>query len=235
MYYSSFPLSNFLILVAMEKTLFIHSLRDGLEFFHLPIEDASLERYFRYYELLLEWNSLMNLVSARDMDRFVEYHILDSLKILTCADYSGCSRILDFGSGAGLPGIPLSLALPDVHVTLVDSLLKRTRFLEAAVSSLGLTNVTVVRARAEEIPISPNATFDCIVTRATVTLLQYFRLCSRFTAPNGFMVSIKGDHISDELSGLQKALKNTVINMRVCDPQVPESVRKGTVITLTGF
>jgi 16S rRNA (guanine527-N7)-methyltransferase len=218
----------------METTLFIQSLRHGLEYFHLPSDAHALDCYTRYFEVLLDWNSRMNLISGRDMDRFVEYHLLDSLKLLSCADFSGVTRILDFGTGAGLPGIPLAIALPHCHITLVDSIQKRTFFLETAVSALSLSNVTVVRARAEELPSSLNASFDAVVTRATVRLGDYFQLCARFIKPGGFLASIKGEQISEELDELRKMKRIRLFNIRDCVPYVPEKVRAGHVVLISG-
>lgn len=218
----------------MEKIRFYESLRYGLEFFHLPSDESVIECYYRYFELLLDWNTRMNLVSDRDLERFVEYHLLDSLKILSCADFSSVHRILDFGSGAGLPGIPLAIALPHCHITLLESMLKRTNFLSTAVSSLALPNVTVLRARVEELPFSLNGSFDAVVTRATVSLLTFPHLCARFIKPPGFLTSIKGEHITVELDELRGAGGKRVFNIRDCVPDVPESVRSGHVIIISG-
>ncbi len=218
---------------AMEKELFIQNLVSGLEFFHLPFDEIILDRYFQYYTLLLEWNTRMNLVSNRDMGRFVDYHILDSLKLLACADFSVVSHMLDFGSGAGLPGIPLAIALPDCKVTLLDSIQKRTSFLETVVTSLKLNNTSVVRSRVEELPVSLNGSFDAVVTRATVSLSDFFHSCSRFISDNGFMVSIKGETISGELDVLKSSFKKRVFHITDCIPDVPENVRAGHVIFLS--
>lgn len=212
---------------------FIETLFSGLEFFHLPVDKTSLSVYSRYFELLCDWNTRMNLVSERDMDRFVEYHILDSLKIVSCIDFSLISSILDFGSGAGLPGIPLAIAFPDCRITLVDSMLKRTIFLETVVSSLSLSNVHVLRSRAEDIPSSLNSSFDLVVTRATLRLSSFFLTCSRFLSPAGFLVSIKGEDILDELSSLHRSCENTVFNIHDYIPHVPDNVRSGHVICVS--
>jgi 16S rRNA (guanine527-N7)-methyltransferase len=217
----------------MDKPLFLQNLVHGLEFFHLPTDECSLDRYFQYYLLLSDWNTRMNLVSERDMGRFVEYHILDSLKILSCADFPGTSNILDFGSGAGLPGIPLAIALPHCRVTLLDSILKRTRFLETVASSIPLPNVSVVRSRIEELPSSLNGSFDAVVTRATVSLSSFFTSCSRFISPRGFLVSIKGEQVSEELLELENVKKSPVFHIRDCMPVVPEYVRSGHVVIIS--
>jgi 16S rRNA (guanine527-N7)-methyltransferase len=216
----------------MDNTLFFQSLRSGLDSLHLSCDNSILSRYFQYYELLCNWNTRMNLISQRDVDRFVEFHILDSLKILTCNDFSKVSRVLDFGSGAGLPGIPLALALPNCTFILLDSIQKKTLFLESVRSSLSLSNVSVLRSRSEDIPSSYDESFDAVITRATVRLPEYFSSCSRFVSPSGFLVSIKGEHISEELSDLRHMCQNTVFNIHDCIPVVPDTVRTGHVIRI---
>lgn len=226
-------LSSFFPLDVMDKSEFIKSLASGASLFGVSLDDESLSLFFRYYELLIDWNTRMNLISNRDLDRFVSYHLLDSLKIVTCADFSRISRLLDFGSGAGLPGIPLAISFPHISFTLVDSIEKRIRFLEETVCSLSLDNVTVLRSRAETLPASLNLSFDAVVTRATVSLSLFFSLCSRFIKRDGCLISIKGEDVSDELSSLKRTVKSLVFNIRDCIPVVPDSVRAGHIIIIS--
>ena len=120
---------------------------------------------------------------------------------------------------ARAPVFPESLCLsllPQCHITLVDSLQKRTRFLDCVVSTLSLSNVTVLRSRVEDISSSFNGSFDAVVTRATVSLPSFFQLCSRFIQSHGFLASIKGEHISDELESLHTSIDLKVFQHSRC-------------------
>jgi 16S rRNA (guanine527-N7)-methyltransferase len=216
----------------MSNNSFITTLSDGLDFFHLPSSESFLKKYSCYFDILSDWNSRMNLVSKGELNRFVEYHILDSLKITCCVNLSSFHSVIDFGSGAGLPGIPLAIAYPDIHFTLLDSIQKKTFFLESLISELSLSNVTVIRSRAEDVSLSSRSFFDCVVTRATVTLSSYFQLCSRFLKENGSLVSIKGNTIESEFSDLLKIVDSKVFNISDCIPMVPDYVRSGHIIVI---
>ncbi len=146
---------------------------DGLELYGIHPDDSVISRLDDYTSLVRDWSTRINLVSLRDCDRFVEYHLLDSLKTAVCADYTSMHRILDFGSGAGLPGIPLAIVYPNLDVTLLDSRLKRSVFLEHAVSSLPVKNAVVVRNRIEELPAPLNV-------HSTVSLRELRQDCRSF-------------------------------------------------------
>lgn len=126
-----------------------------------PCADGCLDRFIRFIELLQKWNQIYNLTSVRDARQMLPRHILDSLVI---RPYLQGSQILDVGCGAGLPGIPLAIAEPQRHFTLIDSSSKKTRFVKQAVNELGLVNVTVVNERIEN--FKPESGFDTIVARA---------------------------------------------------------------------
>jgi 16S rRNA (guanine527-N7)-methyltransferase len=200
---------------------------DGFECYGIQSDDSVISRLGDYTALVRDWSTRMNLVSLRDCERFVEYHLLDSLKTAVCVDYTSMHRILDFGSGAGLPGIPLAIVYGHIDVTLLDSRLKRSVFLEHAVSSLSLENASVVRNRIEELPHSFDRSFDCVITRATTGLSEFLRLAHRFLSPGGILVSIKGDTISSELEALDVSLK-----MLSCDKKSRAHHRFNSVITV---
>jgi 16S rRNA (guanine527-N7)-methyltransferase len=216
-----------------DTTRFFSVLSSGASEYGLSLDHRALSLFSSYAELVSSWNTRMNLVSSRDMDRFVEYHLLDSLKISTCIDLSSCGKVMDFGSGAGLPGIPIALVFPHVTVTLVESVGKKCRFLMEAVSVLPLRNVTVLHSRIEDLSFSLDGSFDCVVTRATVKLARYVPIASRFISPTGSLVSIKGDHIKGELRELKKKVDERVFHITVTHPVTIPNVRTGTVVLLS--
>jgi len=208
-------------------------LQSGAERYGLSIDLSRLSLLERYFHILSEWNARMNLVSSRDMDRFVEYHLLDSLKIASCFDFSTVRTLLDFGSGSGLPGIPLAIAFPHIQVTLLDSREKRWRFLSGAVNCLHGQNLTPVRSRIEELPHSLDSSFDVVTTRATVSLAEFYLLASRFLSPGGSLISIKGNSIEKEFSLLLSTVDSRLFNIHRVTPVPVPGVRSGQVVMIT--
>ena len=208
-------------------------LQSGALAYGIPLDDDALARFERYARLLADWNSRMNLVSARDMERLVEYHFLDSLKIASVFNLSPVRTVLDFGSGAGFPGIPLAIAFPNLAVTLLDSREKRCRFLSAAVADIPLPSASVIRARAEELPREYAGSFDLVVTRATTDLSVFLRLCAPLVAPGGSLIAIKGDAIDAELQTLSAGARPPLFNIAVTAPEPVGGVRTGHIVTIS--
>jgi 16S rRNA (guanine527-N7)-methyltransferase len=143
-----------------------------------------------YRDELVRWNAAYNLTAVRDPAEMVTRHLLDSLALLPALYDVPVSRLLDVGSGAGLPGLPLAMARPDWHVTLLDSNGKKARFLRHAVRTLGLPNVEVVEGRVEE--HVPDAPYDAIVSRAFAALGDFLALTARLLVPGGHWLAMKG-------------------------------------------
>ena len=212
---------------------FCLALSSGALSYGIRLDDGALSLFERYTDLLSLWNRNMNLVSRRDMERFVEYHLLDSLKVSSCVDFSSMETLMDFGSGAGFPGIPLTIAYPHLKMLLVDSMAKRVHFLSQVVAGLPLPLVSVIRSRVEDLPSFLNVSFDIVITRATVSLYQFFLFTARFIRPDGMLVSIKGEHIERELHELQNYLDSRLFNITVTKPPVVDKVRTGYVVIIT--
>jgi len=228
----------FLLCMAQDSTFsiqysFYHVLTRGASHYDITLNEADVSLFERYSKILAVWNRRMNLVSSRDMGRFVEYHILDSLKVSSCFDFSNVRTLLDFGTGAGLPGIPLALAYPHIQVTLVDSRLKRCSFLEELLKELPSLKAKVIRSRLENLPASLNKTFDVVITRATVSLNTFFRVASRFITKHGSLIAIKGENIKDELHYLKNTINLQTFNISSTVPNDVENVRRGSVVIIT--
>ena len=168
------------------------------------------QRIVRYHEMLADWNTRMNLTGDTDFDTSVDRHYADSLAPLKYAElFPEGASLIDVGSGAGFPGLPLAIARPDLQVTLLDSLMKRIHFLSAVVEELGLANVRLVHARAEDGGRDPKLreTFEIAVARAVAPLPVLCELLLPFVAVGGRMVCYKGPSAAEELEAGEKAAK----------------------------
>lgn len=156
------------------------AIETGLAALGLPNKAGSVERLAGFIELLVRWNRIYNLTAVRDPAEMVGRHLLDSLAV---APWLQGSRVLDVGSGAGLPGIPLALTHPALHFTLIDSNGKKTRFMNQTRAALALSNVTVVQVRVED--FQPSQAFDCLLTRAFARLDRLLALTGHLCKPDG--------------------------------------------------
>lgn len=165
-------------------------LRSGLAV--LQLDEKLTAPLLAYLDELERWNAAYNLTAVRDRGEMVTRHILDSLTVLPYASplTPHPSRLLDVGSGAGLPGIPLALANPQLQVTLLDSNGKKARFMRQAKRVLKLTNVEIVQSRVEN--YQPAQTFDRVISRAFSSLSDFFSACARLVSLEGTLLAMKG-------------------------------------------
>ena len=173
------------------------SIIEGSERLGLRLPTGAVDGLTTYLTLLERWNRAYNLTAVRDPDAMVIRHLLDSLSILPWLEGP---RVLDVGSGAGLPGIPLASARPDYEFYLLDSNGKRTRFLTQVVAELHLANVRVIRSRVED--YQPATPFNSVVSRAFATLADMVVDAGRLCAPEGRLLAMKGVFPDDELARL---------------------------------
>jgi 16S rRNA (guanine527-N7)-methyltransferase len=173
-------------------------LADGIDRLGLSLPAAAPGALIDYIELLARWNRAYNLTAVRDLEAMVTRHLLDSLAVLP--HLPACPRLLDIGSGPGIPGMILAISRPDSEVTLVDSNLKMTRFAAAARRALELPNVAVRRERVE--CIEPEAGYSCIISRAFASLADFLRLAAPLLAEQGRLFAMKGRLDEDELAGV---------------------------------
>ena len=172
-----------------------HSLSTGLAELGIALSEEAQGRLLAFRDLLLKWNKTYNLTALRDPAQAISHHLLDSLAILP---HVGAGNLLDVGSGGGLPGIPLAIAMPELAVTMVDTVQKKTTFLQQAVIELGLKNVTVHHARVEEL----QGQYAQISSRAFAEIGLFISLTRHLLAPGGRWLAMKGVRPDDELKAL---------------------------------
>jgi 16S rRNA (guanine527-N7)-methyltransferase len=173
------------------------ALTAGARELKVELEPAQIEALLDYLALMLRWNAVYNLTAVREPDEMVTRHLLDSLALMPFLDGA---TLVDLGSGAGLPGIPLAIAMPALQVILVEANGKKARFLREAQRRLALANVRVVEARAEGAQTPEPAAM--VTARALASLGDLARLAARWLRPDGRLLAMKGPGYEDEIRGL---------------------------------
>jgi 16S rRNA (guanine527-N7)-methyltransferase len=174
----------------------------GIAALGLALPADAEAKLLAYLALLDKWNRVYNLTAVRDTERMVSHHLLDSL---AAVPFFHGGRVLDVGSGGGLPGIPLAIARPDLQVTLIDSIAKKTAFLLQAKTELGLDNLSVVTNRVED--YRPETGFDLITSRAFSDLREFVALTRHLLKPAGRWLAMKGLYPHEELALLPAGVK----------------------------
>jgi len=177
-------------------------LKAGIAALGLALPEGAEAKLLAYLALLDKWNRVYNLTAVRDAERMVSHHLLDSL---AAVPFFQGESVLDVGSGGGLPGIPLAIARPQVRVTLIDSIAKKTAFLLQAKAELGLGNLTVVTGRVED--YRPAEGFDVITSRAFSDLKEFVALTRHLLKPGGCWLAMKGLYPNEEIAQLPPGVK----------------------------
>lgn len=174
------------------------TLADGLRDLELIVDSGTLQLLVDYVELLAKWNSTYNLTAIRHPDEMLSRHLLDSLAV---SPYLLGNSLLDIGTGAGLPGLPLALYRPDLDVVLLESRGKKARFVQQAILVLGLNNVTIVNDRVEN--YQPAEKFDTLISRAFAPVAQMLYLAGHHCRSGGRILAMKGKNPTAELAGVE--------------------------------
>lgn len=179
-----------------------------LKEFNVTLSEKQTEQFIRYYELLVEWNSFMNLTAITDYDEVLKKHFVDSLSLIKAFDVSKKAKVIDVGTGAGFPGLALKIAYPSLNVTLLDSLNKRIQFLNAVIEELKLENVSTVHGRAEDFAKAGKLRekYDLAVSRAVANMSTLTEYCLPFVKEGGYFISYKSEKIAEEIETAGKAI-----------------------------
>lgn len=175
----------------------------------ITLTDKQKQQFDKFYELLVEWNKVMNLTGITDYEEVNEKHFVDSLSIVKAIDMESVESVIDVGTGAGFPGIPLKIAFPHLKVVLLDSLNKRINFLNEVIAQLGLTDIKTIHGRAEDYAKQAEyrENFDLCVSRAVANLSTLSEYCLPYVSMNGMFVPYKSGEIDEELENSKKAVK----------------------------
>ncbi|MDQ6618592.1 MAG: 16S rRNA (guanine(527)-N(7))-methyltransferase RsmG [Pseudomonadota bacterium] len=178
---------------------------EGLASAGIVLPEGAAQQLATYLELLEKWNQVYNLTAIRDVNRMVTHHVLDSLAVLPHIERAPVERLLDVGSGAGIPGIPLAIARPAWRVTLLDSNHKKAAFMQQALAAVAASNAEVCATRLER--FAPETRFDVIISRAFSDLGSFAESARRLLAPAGRIVAMKGVFPHEELEQVPAGLR----------------------------
>lgn len=181
--------------------------KDALQF-GVELSEMQLSQFYDYYQLLIDWNEKINLTAITDFDEVLKKHFLDSLSIGSILKQDSNASVLDIGTGAGFPGIPIKIAFSDTEVTLMDSLNKRVSFLNEVIDQLGLEKIETIHGRAEDFAKKDllREKFDFCVSRAVANLSSLCEFCLPYVKVGGRFISYKSEKAKEELDASKNAI-----------------------------
>lgn len=192
----------------MNKNYDVSQFKKDIEELNISLSDKQIDQFLTYYEMLIEWNEVMNLTAITDYDEVMKKHFIDSISINKAYDLNRNISLIDVGTGAGFPGLALKMAYPDLKVTLLDSLNKRINFLDAVIDKLGLTGVETIHGRAEDFakPGKLREQYDVCVSRAVANLSTLSEYCLPFVKKGGKFIPYKSEKIGEEMAEASNAI-----------------------------
>lgn len=185
-----------------------HLLESKVKDLSLVLNEKQKRQFEDYYRILVEWNNVMNLTAITEYEEVIEKHFIDSLSIVNVIDFCKIYNVIDIGTGAGFPGIPLKIAFPKIQITLLDSLNKRVNFLNEVIEHLNLTDIHAVHGRAEDYAKQKEyrEQYDLCVSRAVANLSTLSEYCLPYVKIHGFFIPYKSGDIDDELQKSERAV-----------------------------
>ncbi|MFA9463447.1 MAG: 16S rRNA (guanine(527)-N(7))-methyltransferase RsmG [Velocimicrobium sp.] len=183
-------------------------IKQEIQKLEIEISDNQCDQLLQYYELLIEWNEFMNLTTITDFDDVLTKHFIDSLELVKVIDLNQEYSLLDLGTGAGFPGIPLKIVFPNLKVTLLDSLNKRVKFLNQVIETLSIKNIYAFHGRAEDYAKDKEyrEQYDLCVSRAVANLATLSEYCIPYVKKQGYFIPYKSGKIEEEVEAAKKAI-----------------------------
>lgn len=210
-------------------------LEEGCKELGITLDEIQKKQFTDFYEYLVEKNKVMNLTGITEFQEVLIKHFLDSLACVKAVDMSRIKRIMDIGTGAGFPGVPLKIAFPHLEACLLDSLKKRVNFLEETFQMLKLENITAIHGRAEEYAKNKQyrETYDLCVSRAVSNLATLSEYCLPYVKTGGYFISYKSGTVQEEVEQAQKAIK--ILGGKIQDVvyfQLPDSEIQRSLVVI---
>lgn len=210
-------------------------LEEGCKELGITLDVVQKKQFTDFYEYLVEKNKVMNLTGITEFQEVLVKHFLDSLACVKAVDMSRVNRIMDIGTGAGFPGVPLKIAFPHLEACLLDSLKKRVNFLEETFQLLKLENITAIHGRAEEFAKNKayRETYDLCVSRAVSNLATLSEYCLPYVKTGGYFISYKSGTVQEEVEQAQKAVK--ILGGKIQDVvyfQLPDSEIQRSLVVI---
>ena len=180
-----------------------------LEVLGIKLNEKQIKQFLTYYEMLVEWNSFMNLTAITEFEDVMKKHFIDSISLIKAYDISKPVNVIDVGTGSGFPGLALKIAYPNLKITLLDSLNKRIQFLNEVIQKLQLEEITTIHGRAEDYSKREEyrEKFDLCVSRAVANLSTLSEYCLPYVKKGGYFVSYKSEKVSEEIIIAEHAIK----------------------------
>ena len=212
----------------------INTFESKINTLHIELSKEQYSQYVTYYNMVVEKNKVMNLTGITEFDEFIDKHYIDSLSIVNAVDMTCVNSIIDVGTGAGFPGIPLKIAFPHLKITLLDSLNKRIKFLNEVIEALGLEKITAIHGRAEDFAKQKEyrEQFDYVVSRAVANLTVLSEYCLPYVKEDGYFLPYKSGDIKEEAANSKKAVKilggsiEDIISFEIPDTDMARTILK---------
>lgn len=186
----------------------ISEFKEDVNCLGVMLTEEQIDSFLIYYEMLEEWNQVMNLTTVTEYNEVMKKHFIDSLSLVKAYDPDKRTSVIDVGTGAGFPGLALKIAFPDLKVTLLDSLNKRINFLDAVIDRLHLQGVETIHGRAEDFarPGKLRESYDLCVSRAVANLSTLSEYCLPFVKTGGLFIAYKSERAAEEIQTAEKAI-----------------------------